>query len=79
MGTGSLIAIDVLLLYLIFGPVVLLGIYVLFDAIDPTGKDPTGKPQKDASPEKDPALWTSEDVDATGFQGMGLDGRRNKI
>ena len=74
MGTGSLIAIDVLLLYLIFGPVVLLGIYVLFDSIDPAGK-----PQKNASPEKDPALWTSEDVDATGFEGMGLNGPRNRL
>jgi hypothetical protein len=74
VGTGSLIAIDVLLLYLIFGPVVLLGIYVLFDSIDPAGK-----PQEDASPEKDPALWTSEDMDANGFEGLGLDGRRNKI
>ena len=74
MGTGQMIAIDVMLLYIIFGPVVLLGIYVLFDSIDPTGKTKT-----DASPEKDPALWTSEDVDAKGFEGMSLDGRRNRI
>jgi len=74
VGTGSLIAIDVLLLYVIFGPVVLLGIYVLFDSIDPAGK-----PQKDASPEKDPALWTSDEMDANGFEGVGLNGPRNRL
>ena len=74
MGTGTLIAIDVLLLYLIFGPVVLLGIYVLFDSIDPAGK-----PQKNASPEKDPALWTSDEMDANGFEGVGLNGPRNRL
>ena len=74
VGTGPLIAIDVLLLYIILGPVVLLGIYVLFDSLDPTGKTKT-----DASPEKDPALWTSEDVDANGFEGMSLDGSRNRV
>ena len=74
MGTGSLIAIDVLLLYVIFGPVVLLGIYVLFDSIDPAGK-----PQKDASPEKDPALWTSDEMDANGFERVGLNGPRNRL
>jgi hypothetical protein len=79
VNTRSLLAIDVMLLYVIFGPVVLLGIYVLFDAIDPTGKNPIGKSQKDASPEKDPALWTSEDVETNDFEGMALDGRRNKI
>ena len=74
MGTGPLIAIDVMLLYIILGPVVLLGIYVLFDSLSPTGTT-----QKDTSPEKDPALWTSEEIDANGFKGMGLDGSRNRI
>ena len=42
VGTGQMIAIDVMLLYIVFGPVVLLGIYVLFDSIDPTGKTKKG-------------------------------------
>lgn len=73
MGTGPLIAVDVLLLYLILGPVVLLGIYVLFDSLEPTGTI-----KKDTS-EKDPALWTSEDIDVNGFEGMGIDRGRNRI
>lgn len=77
MGTGPLIAVDVMLLYVILGPVVLLGIYVLFDSLDPAGKGATGKTQKDSASEKDPALWTSEEIDANGFEEMGLDGRRN--
>lgn len=79
MGTGPLIAIDVMLLYIIFGPVVLLGIYVLFDSIDPIGKDPTGTAKKNVSAEKDPALWTSEEVDAHCFQGTDLGGSRHQI
>jgi len=74
VGTGQMIAIDVMLLYIVFGPVVLLGIYVLFDSIDPTGKT-----KKDVSPEKDPALWTNEEIDEKGFKGMGLDEGRNRI
>lgn len=85
MGTGPLIAIDVMLLYIILGPVVLLGIYVLFDFLEPAekapdGKDPTGQTkQKDAGPEKDPALWTTEEIDTNKFEGMGLGGSRNWI
>lgn len=33
MGPGPLIAIDVISLYALLGPLVLLGIYVLFDAL----------------------------------------------
>ena len=74
MGTGQMIAIDVMLLYIIFGPVVLLGIYVLFDSIDPTGKT-----KKDVSPEKDPALWTKEEIDANFCKEMNLNGGRDRI
>jgi len=74
VGTGPLIAIDVMLLYLILGPVVLLGIYVLFDSLESTGTT-----KKDASAEKDPALWTSEEIDANGFEGVGIDGGGNQI
>ena len=74
MGTGPLIAVNVMLLYIILGPVVLFGIYVLFDSLDPAGKT-----KKNPSPEKDPALWTGEEIDENRFAGMGLDGRRNQI
>lgn len=74
MGTGPLIAVDVMLLYFILGPVVLFGIYVLFDSLEPTGTI-----NKDTSAEKDPALWTSQEIDANGFEGIGIDGGRNRI
>ena len=62
MGPGPLIAIDVVLLYTILGPLVLFGIYVLFDSLNRPGKQ--GKNQQDKTlAKKDPALWTSEDVD----------------
>ncbi|WP_289021997.1 hypothetical protein [Desulfobacter postgatei] len=74
MGTGPLIAINVMLLYIILGPVLLFAIYVLFDSLDPTGKT-----KKGSVPKKDPALWTGEEIDENGFEGMGLDRRRNQI
>jgi len=63
VGPGPLIAIDVVLLYTILGPLVLFGIYVLFDSLDQTGKTKQGG----VPVTKDPALWTSEEVDAAGF------------
>lgn len=74
MGPGPLIAIDVVLLYTILGPLVLFGIYVLFDSLDPTGKTKQG-----ATVKKDPALWTIEEIDAFGFDGVGLDGDMDRI
>lgn len=79
MGTGPLIAIDVMLLYIIFGPVVLFAIYVLFDAIDSAGKAPTGEAKKEASAEKDPALWASEEIDAGCFIEMDFGRNKNRI
>jgi len=58
MGPGPLIAIDVVLLYTILGPLVLFAIYVLFDALNKPVKPPQGK----GLSKKDPALWTGEDV-----------------
>jgi len=57
MGPGPLIAIDVFLLYTILGPLVLFFIYLLFDSL--SGK----KKVTDNLVKKDPALWTSEDID----------------
>lgn len=60
LGPGPLIAIDVVLLYTILGPLVLFAIYVLFDSFDKSGEQVS----QDATPlKKDPALWTSEDID----------------
>jgi hypothetical protein len=59
LGPGPLIAIDVVLLYTLFGPLVLFAIYVLFDSLYKSGS--SGKKQQDKK--KDPALWTKEDID----------------
>ena len=58
LGPGPLIAIDVILLYAILGPIVLFAIYVLFDALN----KPVEKQQEQATVEKDPALWTNEEI-----------------
>ena len=57
---GTLIAINVLLLYLFLGPLVLFAIYVLFDSLDKPDKKQAGT----TSSEKNPALWAKEDIDA---------------
>lgn len=57
MGPGPLIAIDVILLYTILGPLVLFGIYVLLDSLNATGRQGVKK-------QKNPALWINEDIDA---------------
>ena len=62
MGPGPLIAIDIVLLYTIFGPLVLFAIYVLFDSLYKSGR-PGKKQQEKTIEKKDPALWTKEDID----------------
>ncbi|MBA3011222.1 MAG: hypothetical protein KKF12_17440 [Proteobacteria bacterium] len=55
---GTLIAVSVILLYAVLGPVVLFGVYVLLDHL-------AGKAEKKPAPPKHPqnaALWTPEDV-----------------
>lgn len=79
MGPGPLIAIDVILLYTILGPLVLFGIYVFFDSLDSAGKQ-----KRETDVQKDPALWTAGDIEASGFygadsQGYRLDGDANRI
>ena len=62
LGPGPLIAIDVVLLYTLLGPLVLFAVYVLFDCLDNSGEQV--RQSQDATPlKKDPALWTSEDID----------------
>jgi hypothetical protein len=60
MDPGHLIAIQLILLYTILGPLVLLAIYVLFDSFSKrrdTGTIPQDKEKTD------PALWVDDDVD----------------
>jgi len=60
LSPGMLIALDVTLLYLIMGPLVLYGLYVMFDSLGKAKGEhlnTMGKPLK-----KDPALWSDEDI-----------------
>lgn len=58
MGPGPLIAIDVILLYTLLGPLVLFAVYVAFDFLSQTG----GKQPDETTQKKDPALWTGVDI-----------------
>ncbi len=58
MGPGPLIAIDVVLLYTILGPLVLFAIYALFDSLNKPSN--LGQQRKT---KKDPALWTIDEID----------------
>ena len=62
LGPGPLIAIDVVLLYTILGPLVLFAIYVLFDSLDRSSRPGKSHPAA-AKGKKDPAVWTREDID----------------
>jgi len=57
MGPGPLIAIDVVLLYTLLGPLVLLGIYVLFDTLSHRRENSNPNAKQSASQKTDPALW----------------------
>jgi hypothetical protein len=57
---GLLIAIDLTFLYLIMGPLVLAGVYVLFDYFIRAGK--TLDDRSKSVRKKDPAFWTRKDI-----------------
>lgn len=64
MGPGPLIAVYVVLLYTFLAPLVLLGIFVLFDVLG-HGTSPGKKTEADSSIwKKDPAVWTAGDIAA---------------
>lgn len=65
MRPGPLIAIYVLLLYTFLAPLVLVGIFVLFDALGRGTSSAPGKKTGTGSSvwKKDPAVWTAEDID----------------
>ena len=67
MSPGFVIAINVILLYLLLGPPVLFGIYLLFDVIEKAGQK--GQNFQSAIWKKNPALWTLEDIDASDSDG----------
>lgn len=60
---GHLIATYFVLLYTILGPLVLFAIYVLFDFLAKSGK-PTGRQPGTPADKNEPALWTTEDINA---------------
>ena len=67
LDPGPLIAIDVILLYAVMGPLVLFALYVLFDSLDLFSKNkpvsgPGTRPGIRAD-EKDPALLSDDDVE----------------
>ena len=62
MDPGHLIAINLVLLYPILGPLFLFAIYVLFDSLAKSGRPDTTQ-QDNATDQKDPALWTNADID----------------
>ncbi len=57
LGPGPLIAINIVFLYTIIGPVVLFGTYVLFDVLIKTVMKKTTENKR-----IDPSLMNSEDV-----------------
>jgi hypothetical protein len=60
LSPGILIAIDVTLLYVVMGPLVLYGLYVVFDSL---GQKKEGSSNTvDSNVGKDAALWSDEDI-----------------
>ena len=56
------LALSVLAIYVLFGPIILLGIYAFFDRLaEKQGRKPGKKSEADLKT-KDPALWTGQDV-----------------
>jgi hypothetical protein len=63
LGPGPLIAIDVILLYTILGPLVLFAIYVLFDTLNRPERSLI-KHSNRKTEIKNIAVWTNEEIDA---------------
>lgn len=58
---GLLIAVGVVTLYALIGPLVLFGIYTLFDSMT-LGKERKDPKAKTYLENKDPALWTDQEI-----------------
>ncbi|MCA1794074.1 MAG: hypothetical protein ABR534_08340 [Desulfotignum sp.] len=64
LGTGPLIAVYVVCLYVFLAPVVLFGVFVLFDILGGTYAEGGKTKTLQNLWEKDPAVWTAQDIDA---------------
>lgn len=64
LGTGQLIAVYVVSLYIFLAPVVLFGVFVLFDVLGGTYPDGSKTKTLQTLREKDPAVWTAQDIAA---------------
>jgi len=60
LNVGLIIAAAVLAVYLILGPIVLLGFYTFFDRM--ADKNDEGATKNSSFEDKDAALWSSRDV-----------------
>ena len=63
MDTSLAIASGVLAIYLILGPIVILGFHAFFDRMAEKA-DQAAAPAAQPPNEKDPSLWTEQDVRA---------------
>ena len=62
LNVGMIIAGAVLAIYLIFGPLVLLGIYVFFDRMAEKGETINPVRKNVSAEDKNPELWSAGDV-----------------
>ena len=64
LNIGLIIAAGVVVIYIILGPLVILGVYAFFDRLaEKAGEASVRNGQQMLPPhEKDPALWTDEEV-----------------
>ena len=61
LNIGFVIAAGVLVIYVILGPIVILGFYAFFDRMADNASENEGL-QKKSLHDKDPALWSAADV-----------------
>ena len=62
LDTKALIAVYVTALYLFLAPVVLFGVFVLFDVLGRTDTGGSKSNSLQTLREKDPAVWTAQDI-----------------
>lgn len=61
-NTGFYLAISVLTIYVIFGPVILLGVYSFFDWLAEKERKNVSPKENSSYLDKNPDLWSEEDV-----------------
>ena len=60
---GIILALEIVAIYVIFGPVVLLAVYIIFDRLANRTPNLTLASQNSNEQEDDPALWGYEDAE----------------